>query len=473
MRGVVIYVWYQVPRTSFHAFGSYTLAAKVQWPGFGVLHLARLTMTHAGYCLPTVARHAPEAPDPTPKGTMHAMTTAPNAVDTRNAVAAHDAHINALVALVAEGQSVWLDFISRDLMRGGQLRRLIEQDGLRGMTSNPSIFQKAIAAGDAYEEQLAQLAAEGKTAGEIFEALSVQDVREACDLFRPLYDRSAGLDGVVSIEVSPSLAHDAKGTLIEARRLWASVDRPNVLIKVPGTEAGAAAAEQLLTDGVNVNITLLFSLRSHERVMQAYLRALEARVGRGLPIDRIASVASFFVSRVDTLVDKLLGERIEAAHRAGDTARQLRLEELLGKAAIANAKLAYAHFRELFASERYARLAAQGASVQRPLWASTGVKNPAYRDVMYVEELIGPETVNTLPLETIRAFQARGLVVRSVDRGIDDARATLRALEEEAGLDFAAVTQQLEDDGVGLFIRSYDELIAGIEKKRCELRVAG
>ncbi|MCA1643986.1 MAG: transaldolase, partial [Chloroflexi bacterium] len=235
----------------------------------------------------------------------------------------------------------------------------------------------------------------------------------------------AGLDGVVSIEVSPSLAHAAEGTLIEARRLWASVDRPNVLIKVPGTEAGAAAAEQLLTDGVNVNITLLFSLQSHENVMQAYLRALEARVGRGLPIDRIASVASFFVSRVDTLVDKLLGERIEAAHQAGDTARQLRLEELLGKAAIANAKLAYARFRELFASERYARLAAQGASVQRPLWASTSVKNPAYRDVMYVEELIGPETINTLPLETISAFQAHGLVVRSVDRGIADARATL------------------------------------------------
>jgi transaldolase len=399
------------------------------------------------------------------------MTTTPKPIDTDNAIAADDAPTNALVALVAEGQSIWLDFISRDLVRSGQLRRLIEQDGLRGMTSNPSIFQKAIAAGDAYDEQLAQLAAEGKTAGEIFEALSVQDVRDACDLFRPLYDQSAGLDGVVSIEVSPSLAHEAQGTLIEARRLWASVDRPNVLIKVPGTEAGAAAAEQLLTDGVNVNITLLFSLGNHERVMRAYLGALEARASRGLPIDRIASVASFFISRVDTRVDKLLGERIAAARQAGDSARQRRLEELLGTAAIANAKLAYARFRELFDTERFARLAAQGASVQRPLWASTGVKNPAYRDVVYVEELIGPDTVNTLPLETIRAFQAHGIVARSVDRGLDQARATLRALEEEAGLDFAALTQQLEDEGVALFVQSYDELITGVEKKRQEMQV--
>jgi len=399
------------------------------------------------------------------------MTTAPNPVDTHNALAAHDSQTNALVALVAAGQSIWLDFISRDLVRGGELRQLIEQDGLRGMTSNPSIFQKAIAAGDAYDEQLAQLAVDGKTAGEIFEALSVQDVREACDLFRPLYDRSAGLDGVVSIEVSPSLAHDADGTLVEARRLWASVDRPNVLIKVPGTAAGATAAEQLLTDGINVNITLLFSIANHERVMEAYLGALEARAARGLPIDRIASVASFFVSRVDTLVDRLLGERIEAARQAGDIAREPRLQELLGTAAIANAKLAYARFRELFDTERFARLAAKGASKQRPLWASTGVKNPAYRDVLYVEELIGPDTVNTLPLDTIRAFQAHGIVARSVDRELDHARATLKALEEEAGLDFAALTQQLEDEGLALFVKSYDELIAGVEKKRVDMLV--
>jgi transaldolase len=245
------------------------------------------------------------------------------------------------------------------------------------------------------------------------------------------------------------------------------------MIKVPGTEAGAAAAEQLLTNRVNVNITLLFSLQNHERVMQAYLGALEARTSRGLPIDRIASVASFFVGRVDTLVDRLLEERVDAAHREGDNARQRRLEELLGTAAVANAKLAYARFRELFGTERFARLAAQGATAQRPLWASTSVKNPAYRDVLYVEELIGPDTVNTLPLETISAFQAHGIVARSIDRAVDEARATLRALEVEADIDFAAVTQQLEHEGLALFVQSYDEIIAGVEKKRRETQIAG
>ena len=394
------------------------------------------------------------------------MTTASKAVDTDNAIAAQDAPANRLVALVAEGQSIWLDFISRELVRGGELRRLIEHDGLRGMTSNPSIFEKAIAAGDAYDEQMAQLASQGKTAGEIFEALSVQDVREACDLFRPLYDESSGLDGVVSLEVSPNLAHDTRGTLIEARRLWAAVDRPNVLIKVPGTDAGVPAVQQLLTDGINVNITLLFSIRNHERVMEAYLAALEARVSRGQPINRLASVASFFVSRVDTLVDKLLGERIDRAQQSGDAARELRLRELLGRAAIANAKLAYAGFREIFGSERFARLVAHGASVQRPLWASTSVKNPAYRDVLYVEELIGPDTVNTLPLDTIRAFQEHGTVAPTLDQGLDDARATLRALGDEADIDFEAVTRQLEAEGVALFAHAYDELLAGVDKKR-------
>jgi transaldolase len=397
------------------------------------------------------------------------MTTTEAAVDKESATGAHDA--NKLAALLAEGQSIWLDFISRELVRGGELRRLIEQDGLRGMTSNPSIFQKAIAAGDSYDEQIRQLAPRCKSAGEIFEALSVQDVQEACDLFRPVYEQSAGLDGVVSLEVSPGLAHDAHGTLIEARRLWAAVNRPNVLIKVPGTEAGIAAAQQLLTDGINVNITLLFSQRSHERVMEAYLDALEARVSRGEPIDHLASVASFFVSRVDTLVDQLLGERIKAARENADTAAQERLGGLLGKAAIANARLAYARFREVFGSERFARLKALGASEQRPLWASTSVKNPAYRDVHYVEELIGPHTVNTLPLETIRGFQNHGTVSRSVDRDVKNAQSTLRALHEVAGLDFDAVTQQLEDEGLAQFAHSYEELIAGVDRKRQEMRV--
>ncbi len=390
-------------------------------------------------------------------------------VDTQNATQAEDAQKNPLVALVAEGQSIWLDYITRPLVRDGELRRLIEQDGLRGMTSNPTIFQKAIAAGDAYDEQITELVGKGKDAGEVFEALAVRDIQDACDLFRPVYDRTEGLDGVVSIEVSPTLAHDTEGTVVEARRLWAAVDRPNVLIKVPGTAEGAVAVQQLLRDGINVNVTLLFSLRNHERVMQAYLEALEARAAAGQPVARLASVASFFVSRVDTLVDKQLQEGIAAAEAAGDGARAERLRGLLGKAAIANAKLAYARFRELFDGERFARLRQHGASVQRPLWASTSVKNPAYRDVLYVEELIGRDTVNTLPLETMKAFEDHGTVRRTVDKGLDEARAALAALAE-VGIDFDTATQQLEDEGVSLFSKSYDELIAGVEKKRAEIQ---
>jgi len=400
------------------------------------------------------------------------MTTMTHSqVDTQNATQAEDAHKNALVALVAEGQSLWLDYITRPLVRDGELRRLIEKDGLRGMTSNPTIFQKAIAAGDAYDEQITELVGKGKNAGEVFEALAVRDIQDACDLFRPVYDRTEGLDGVVSIEVSPTLAHDTEGTVVEARRLWAAVDRPNVLVKVPGTAEGAVAVQLLLRDGINVNVTLLFSLRNHERVMQAYLEALEARVAAGQPVDRLASVASFFVSRVDTLVDKQLQEWITAAEAAGDGARAERLRGLLGKAAIANAKLAYARFRELFDGERFARLRQHGANVQRPLWASTSVKNPAYRDVLYVEDLIGRDTVNTLPLETLKAFEDHGTVRRTVDEGLDEARAALAALAE-VGIDFDAATQQLEDEGVSLFSKSYDELIAGVEKKRADIQQA-
>jgi len=400
------------------------------------------------------------------------MTTMTHSqVDTQNATRAEDAYKNALVALVAEGQSLWLDYITRPLVRDGELRRLIEKDGLRGMTSNPTIFQKAIAAGDAYDEQITELVGKGKNAGEVFEALAVRDIQDACDLFRPVYDRTEGLDGVVSIEVSPTLAHDTEGTVVEARRLWAAVDRPNVLVKVPGTAEGAVAVQLLLRDGINVNVTLLFSLRNHERVMQAYLEALEARVAAGQPVDRLASVASFFVSRVDTLVDKQLQEWITAAEAAGDGARAERLRGLLGKAAIANAKLAYARFRELFDGERFARLRQHGANVQRPLWASTSVKNPAYRDVLYVEDLIGRDTVNTLPLETLKAFEDHGTVRRTVDEGLDEARAALAALAE-VGIDFDAATQQLEDEGVSLFSKSYDELIAGVEKKRADIQQA-
>ncbi len=387
-------------------------------------------------------------------------------VETKNAVEAQDAPVNPMVAIVEQGQSIWLDYITRKLVREGELERLIEEDGLRGMTSNPTIFQKAIADGDAYDEQIKELVRAGKSAGEIFEALAIKDIQDACDLFRPVYDRTEGLDGMVSIEVSPSLARDTEGTLVEARRLWRTVARPNVMIKVPGTVEGAPAVEQLLSEGINVNITLLFSGQNHERVMWNYINALERRAAAGQPVDRISSVASFFVSRVDTLVDKLLEGKIEEA--AGDAARQERLRGLLGKAAIANAKLAYARFREIFGDERFAKLKAKGAKVQRPLWASTSTKNPAYRDVIYVEELIGPDTVNTLPPATIEAFQDHGVVRRTIDEGLDEARATMAALAE-AGIDIVAATAQLEDEGVASFAKSYDELIAGVEKKRQEM----
>jgi transaldolase len=372
-----------------------------------------------------------------------------------------------LVALVAQGQSIWLDFITRELVRGGELKRLIEEDGLRGMTSNPTIFEKAIAAGSDYDAQVHELVEGGHDAAAVFDALSVRDIQDACDLFRPLYESTQGGDGFVSIEVTPLLARDTEGTLAEARRLWKMVNRPNVMVKVPGTAEGAPAVERLLAEGLNINITLLFSLANHERVMWNYINALEQRVAAGQPVERIASVASFFVSRVDTLVDKLLEQQIAQAE--GDSARQERLRGLLGKAAIANARLAYARFEEIFGGERFAALKAKGAQVQRPLWASTSTKNPAYRDVLYVEQLIGPHTVNTLPLATIQAFADHGVVRPTLTEDIDEARAVMDALEQ-AGISYAAVTQQLEDEGVALFAKSYEQLLAGVEQKRAQMR---
>ena len=367
-----------------------------------------------------------------------------------------------LFELAEQGQSVWLDFITRDLVRSGELERQIKEDGLRGMTSNPTIFQGAISKGNAYDEQIAGLIAEGKDASEIFEAVAVKDIQDACDLYRPLYDSADGHDGLVSIEVSPTLARDTEGTLADGRRLWKSVDRPNVMIKVPGTDEGVAAIKALLSEGVNVNITLLFSLESHKQVMWAYIEALEERAKAGLPIDRIASVASFFVSRVDTLVDKLLDEKIAAG--AGDAES---LKSLQGKVAVANAKLAYENFQEIFGSDRFKALAAKGARVQRPLWASTGTKNKAYSDVLYVDSLIGPDTVNTLPPATLEAFIDHGTIARTVDQGVAEAHTTLDGLKA-AGVDIDAVTKQLEKEGVASFAKSFEDLLAGVEAKREE-----
>jgi transaldolase len=371
---------------------------------------------------------------------------------------------NRIAALTALGQSIWLDFLTRELIRSGKLKQIIERDGVRGMTSNPSIFQKAISSGSDYAEQLSGLINSGKDAADIFEAIAVDDIQGACDAFRPFYDQWDGADGFVSLEVSPASAHDTERTLEEARRLWKAVNRPNLMIKVPGTAEGALAVTRLIAEGINVNITLLFSLASHERVMWAYIDGLEERARNGLPVNRVASVASFFVSRVDTLVDKLLEQKLASA----DPEQQAQIRSLMGKTAIANAKLAYANFREIFNGTRFSRLKEQGAQVQRPLWASTSTKNPAFRDVIYVEELIGSDTVNTVPSETLTAFADHGTVRRTIGENLDEAKATLDGLSA-VGISYDAVTQQLEDEGIDKFADAYRQIIDEVEKKRLDV----
>ncbi len=360
--------------------------------------------------------------------------------------------LHALHALHAAGVSVWLDYIDRTLVQSGELARRITDDALTGMTSNPTIFEKALSQGTAYDAQLAALSVD-RTPWAIFEAVETDDVRAACDLFRPTYAAAKGTDGFVSIEVSPGTAHDADGTVHEARRLWATVDRPNVMIKVPGTPAGCVALRRLIAEGLNVNVTLLFSCTAYADVVEAYLSGLEDRAKAGHALSPVASVASFFVSRVDSEIDK----RLDAI--ATPEALALR-----GKAAIANAQLAYQLFRERFSGPRWDALAANGAQVQRPLWASTGTKNPAYSDVVYVEALIGPHTVNTLPPATLDAFRDHGTVTRTVDTA---AAAAARAITqiEALGISLDAVTDQLLIEGLASFQKSFDSLLSGIEKK--------
>ena len=355
-------------------------------------------------------------------------------------------------ALLELGQSVWLDDFRRGMLRSGELQARIDE-GLRGMTSNPTIFEHAIGGSTDYDQGLRAIAASRKNDREIFEQLAVEDVREAADLFRPAYDATAGADGFVSLEVSPTLARDTEGTIAEARRLWAEVSRPNLMIKVPGTREGWPAIERLLTDGVNINITLLFSLEHYREVARAYLRALDARVRAGQPIDRLASVASFFVSRVDTETDR----RIEAGPAA--------LHDLRGKVAVANAQLAYAWFRDLLQGADWRRLASQGARPQRLLWASTGTKNPAYSDVLYVDSLIGPDTINTMPPATLQLFEDHGTVRATLPA---DAREANRIMDRLAagGVDFADVTRVLEDEGIEKFAKSFETLLGVIRTKR-------
>ncbi len=365
-------------------------------------------------------------------------------------------------ALAAEGQSIWQDDLNRTQLASGELRRAIAEIGIRGLTSNPTILAKAITGGTAYDEQLATLLDAGTGAAAAFEAVAVHDVRDACDLFRPLYDATHGGDGFVSIEVSPGAARDPRATKAEVRRLWEEIDRPNVMIKIPGTAEATPVIETMLALGININITLLFSLASYERVALAYIAALESRLAAGKPIDRVASVASFFVSRVDTLVDTLLDAKIAVTD---SEAEKTRLASLKGRAAVANAKLAYARFQELFTGPRFAPLRAAGAALQRPLWASTSVKNPAYRDLLYVEELIGPHTVNTMPRATIEAFLDHGVILRTVDQDLDQARRISQELST-AGIELEGVAQILEAEGVALFARSYADLLSVIDSRR-------
>ena len=364
---------------------------------------------------------------------------------------------NPLQRLNAAGQSIWLDFIDRTILRNGDLQRRIREDALTGMTSNPSIFEKALAEGTTYDDQI-QATDSDMTAMELFELIATTDVRSACDAFAGVHEETHGADGFVSIEVSPGAANDALATISEAARLWATVDRRNVMVKVPGTAEGAKAVRRLTADGINVNITLLFSIDAYKSVIDAYMAGLEDRIAAGKQIDTIHSVASFFVSRVDSEVDK----RLEAAAKTSPDSAVLKA--LQGKAAIANAKLAYRLFQSEIASPRWKALASQGATVQRPLWASTSTKNPAYRDVMYVEELIGPDTVNTMPPQTIEAFRDHGIVKRTVDAAVDESERDIQALESN-GISMRSVTDKLLVDGLASFQKSFDTLVAGLQQK--------
>lgn len=369
--------------------------------------------------------------------------------------------MNPLQALGESGQSVWLDYIQRKLLATGELRRLVEEDGVTGVTSNPAIFEKAVADSDDYDDVTARMGREGSADPKaVYEAIAMRDIREAADVLRSVYRETGGRDGYVSLEVSPHLAHDTEGTVAEARRLWDSVSRDNLLIKVPGTQEGVPAIERLIGEGISVNVTLLFAREAYEQVAQAYLRGLAKAAADGLDLGRIASVASFFISRIDTLADQRIEARIEAADEAG----RERLRELMGKAAIANAKLTYRRYREIMQGEGWQALAGRGARPQRLLWASTSTKNPDYRDVLYVEELVGEDTVNTVPPATLDAFRDHGKVRKSLEEDVEGASETLAALER-AGVSMREVTDRLLEDGVRLFSEAFDKLLATIEEE--------
>ena len=360
------------------------------------------------------------------------------------------------------GTAVWLDFVDRKFLASGGLEKLVEADGLTGVTSNPSIFEKAMGHGEAYDETLAAYDREHSDAATIdrYEHLAVQDITAAADALRPVYDRLGAKDGYVSLEVSPYISDDTDATIAEARKLWRAVDRPNVMIKIPGTLAGGPAIAATIAAGINVNVTLLFSQEAYARVAEAYATGLEERVRQGQPIDRIASVASFFVSRIDTSVDKEIDRRVAAGDPEADALKGVR-----GKTAIANAKLAYAWYLDFCRSDRWRALAEKGAQPQRLLWASTGVKDKAYPDTLYVDTLIGPDTVNTMPVPTMDAFRDHGVVAETLTAGLDEARATLAEVER-LGLDLGGVTGRLVEEGVASFVKAFDDLLGAIARKQ-------
>jgi transaldolase len=372
---------------------------------------------------------------------------------------------NPLIELTKLGQSIWHDNIERKLIATGELKRLIDEDGLSGVTSNPAIFEKAIVGSELYADQLREVAEAGQGPLEIYEALAIKDIQMAADVLAEVYERTGGKDGFVSLECNPLLANDTQGTIEEARRLWRLVDRKNAMIKIPGTPEGMPAIEQTTYEGININITLLFSLHAYDQTMEAYIRGLERRAAENKPIDNISSVASFFVSRIDTAVDKELERRIA---QITDPDEKAKLQSLLGKIAIANAKVAYQRYKKIFHGARFAAMKQKGAQVQRPLWASTSTKNPVYPDVYYVEALMGPETIDTLPPATIVAFRDHGRPRISIEDNLDQERVRLARLEE-VGISLDQVTEHVLADGVRLFVEPFEKLLKTIESRAAEI----
>jgi transaldolase len=372
---------------------------------------------------------------------------------------------NPLIELTKLGQSIWHDNIERKLITSGELKRLMDEDGLSGVTSNPAIFEKAIVGSELYADQLREVAEAGKSPLEIYEALAIKDIQMAADVLAEVYERTGGKDGFVSLECNPLLASNTQATIEETRRLWRLVDRKNVMIKIPGTPEGIPAIEQATYEGININITLLFSLHAYDQTMEAYIRGLERRAAENKPIDNISSVASFFVSRIDTAVDKELERRIA---QTTDPDEKAKLQSLLGKIAIANAKIAYQKYKKVFHGSRFAAMKQKGAQVQRPLWASTSTKNPVYPDIYYVEALIGPETIDTLPPATIVAFRDHGRARITIEDKLDEERAHLSRLEE-VGISLDQVTEHVLAEGVRLFVEPFEKLLKTIESRAADI----